>query len=79
MSAQKNYLAEAYGNGIYEGAWFDTLEEAAAWIATVKNTTWTKISTREKVMAEVAKQDALLKSVGAPKIQRWVKLVDRSQ
>jgi len=73
MSDQRNFLAEAYGNGIYEGAWFLTAEEAGAWLATAKGATWTKITPREKVFQEAAAQDALLKSTGAPKIQRWAR------
>ena len=70
MMAELNFLAEVYGHGVYAGTWFETIDKAVDWIQGQKKT-WSKITPRATVLAEAAKQDAVLKSMGSPKIQRW--------
>ena len=66
------FLAEAYSAGVYRGVWFETMEEASLWLEAQK-ADYTKITTREAVERQQDKQDAVLRSMGAPKIQRWVR------
>lgn len=62
MSAQANFLAECFADGVYAGAWFETVEAASNWLRGQKYT-WHKITPRATVMAEAAKQDEILRSM----------------
>lgn len=63
------YLAETYTGGIYRGVWFPTIADAQNWIAEQRpEPDWTKVTPRGAVMAEAAKQDEILRSMGNPKI-----------
>ena len=67
-----NFLAEAYSQGVYRCQWHETTEDAALWLDQQK-ADYAKITPRATVEREQAKQDAILKSMGAPKIQRWTR------
>lgn len=68
----RQFFAEVYKDGIHTAGWFETIDAATSWIES-KKPDWSKVSTREAVKAQLARQDAILKSMGTPRIQRWVK------